>query len=150
MEERRGPIKITVNGIQCETGAPGQPMGTCQYCGTGIAICCEIESADGRRFVVGSTCVEKTHNAKMIGGVKAANRERLAAKRRTKAATIVAEALVKLAATPALRAKLAAEPHPLTWRADKGETALDSVLWSLVDCWGDSARSQAAKAVLAM
>jgi hypothetical protein len=40
-------------------GAPGQPMGTCDYCGQGIAICVQVKSADGRRFVVGCDCAKK-------------------------------------------------------------------------------------------
>lgn len=58
--EDRGPHRSEVNGVECWVGAPGQPMGTCQYCGQGIAICCRIESADGKSFIVGSDCVLKT------------------------------------------------------------------------------------------
>jgi hypothetical protein len=41
-------------------GATPQPAGTCDYCGTGIKICCHIQSADGKEFIVGSDCVAKT------------------------------------------------------------------------------------------
>ena len=34
VEERRGPIQISATLF---VGAPGQPMGSCQLCGTGIA-----------------------------------------------------------------------------------------------------------------
>ena len=54
--ESRGPIKRPDGS---EIGAPGQPMGCCQYCGQGIAICCTIKSSDGKRFTVGSDCVAK-------------------------------------------------------------------------------------------
>lgn len=53
----RGP-KNMGNGYT--VGSPGQPMGTCDYCGTGIANCCRIQSSDGKVFVVGTDCVEKT------------------------------------------------------------------------------------------
>lgn len=69
--ESRGPIITHVNGVECHVGAPGQPMGTCAYCGQGIAICCQILSADGRRFIVGYDCVRKTGDA---GLKKAINR----------------------------------------------------------------------------
>lgn len=38
-------------------GAPAQPAGTCDYCGTGIRYCFHIRSNDGKNFVVGSDCV---------------------------------------------------------------------------------------------
>ena len=43
----------------------GQPAGTCQYCGNGIAICCRIRSSDGKEFTVGSDCVNKTGDSGM-------------------------------------------------------------------------------------
>lgn len=57
---KRGPIQLG-NGLS--VGAPNQPMGSCDYCGTGIAECFEILSADGKRFVVGCDCVRKTGDA---------------------------------------------------------------------------------------
>ena len=56
--EKSGPIKYP-NGM--EVGAPGQPMGTCEFCGNGIKYCCQIVSHDGRHFEVGCDCVEKLH-----------------------------------------------------------------------------------------
>lgn len=61
--EDRGPHRHVVDGVELTVGSPGQPMGTCDYCGQGIAICCRIESADGKSFVVGSDCVLKTTKA---------------------------------------------------------------------------------------
>lgn len=60
VSEQRGPIKRTINGIEVEVGSAGQPMGTCAFCGTGIAECHSIKSADGKTFIVGSDCVLKT------------------------------------------------------------------------------------------
>lgn len=56
--EDRGPHYLA-DGSQI--GAPGQPMGSCDYCGQGIAHCFQIQSADGKTFVVGSDCVAKTN-----------------------------------------------------------------------------------------
>jgi hypothetical protein len=58
-ERRVGPIKLG-DGMT-EIGSPGQPMGTCEHCGTGIADCFFIKSADGKIFYVGSDCVEKLY-----------------------------------------------------------------------------------------
>lgn len=56
--EDRGPHYLPCGSM---VGAPGQPMGTCQYCGNGIANCFRIRSADGKEFIVGSDCVAKTN-----------------------------------------------------------------------------------------
>lgn len=50
-------------GNGCTVGAPGQPMGTCDFCGTGILYCFHILSSDGKRFIVGCDCVAKTGDA---------------------------------------------------------------------------------------
>ena len=60
-ERRVGPERFVKNGVEMMAGAPGQPMGSCDFCGTGISICITVESADGKRFVVGSECVLRTH-----------------------------------------------------------------------------------------
>lgn len=54
------------------SAAPGhsQPGGMCDYCGTGIMYEYRIVSADGRKFVVGSDCVDKV-DAKLSRQVKA-------------------------------------------------------------------------------
>lgn len=62
--EDRGPKTIcTKDGVTHQVGSPGQAMGTCDYCGTGIAYICVIKSADGKEFKVGTDCVEKTDPA---------------------------------------------------------------------------------------
>ena len=67
MERRVGPIRIASEfGTTTEIGSPGQPMGVCDYCGTGIAYCCSIKSSDGKVFVVGTTCVNKTEDTRLI------------------------------------------------------------------------------------
>jgi len=100
--ELRGPITYTdpKTGVEVQVGSPGQPMGTCAYCGTGIAYCCTIQSADGRTFVVGTDCVERTHSAdgrrapiteQSRAAVRELIRERNAATAAAKAATRAAE-----------------------------------------------------------
>lgn len=57
----------------------------CEHCGTGIMHHCIIKSADHKIFSVGSDCVAKTHDSKLISQVKARKnkvaRERAAEKR---------------------------------------------------------------------
>lgn len=56
-ERKVGPIMVGMSQV----GAPGQPMGSCQHCGTGIADCFWVESADGKTFYVGSDCILKLY-----------------------------------------------------------------------------------------
>jgi hypothetical protein len=64
MEHKVGPVTLS-DGIT-QVGAPGQPMGTCNYCLPGIANCYNIRSSDGKEFVVGCDCVEKLYKSSNI------------------------------------------------------------------------------------
>lgn len=55
-------------GIAIET----KPGGTCAYCGQYILNMYNVRSADGRVFHVGSDCIEKTGDRKLIDRAKAA------------------------------------------------------------------------------
>lgn len=64
VERRVGPIRqYDANGepTGLECGAPGQPMGTCDACGMGIADCYLIRSADRKNFIVGCDCAMKVY-----------------------------------------------------------------------------------------
>jgi len=131
--ERRGPEKILDkdgkwHGLEC--GAPGQPMGTCAYCGQGIAICCEIVSSDGKRFVVGSDCVEKTGDAGLRKVKTDVAKFKAAASKAREEERIVAFHR-RLQNDGPLGELLNSKPHPQKWRAEQGETLLDSVVWFL-------------------
>lgn len=61
-----GPFKVVgfeIMKFQACQGAPVQPGTSCDYCGTGIMNVYFIQSADGRKFKVGSDCVAKTGDA---------------------------------------------------------------------------------------
>ena len=121
--EDRGPhVTILEGGIRREVGAPGQPMGTCAFCGRGIAICCTIESADGKRSTIGSECIKKYGDAGLQTRV---NRARKDFDRARKEATAwkSREALAVLIANNA--ALLASHPHPYIG----GKTWLDYATW---------------------
>lgn len=128
---RVGPIKTVdpKSGLIMECGAPGQPMGCCDYCGQGIAECCEIVGADGKRFIVGNMCVTKTNrkNSPLAKRV----RSEVSRRSRERRAEAVRAELDTLLADSVTREALAAVPHPQEWRAEKGETLLDSVEWML-------------------
>jgi hypothetical protein len=101
-----GPKVISNQGVVTTMiGSPGQAMGVCAHCGTGIADCFQIKSADGKTFVVGSSCVEKTGDAGLIKSyknspeVRAFNKEKrdlLASKKQAELAEIIAANKEKL------------------------------------------------------
>lgn len=65
---KEGPISWEQDGVTFSSGSPGQPMGTCDHCGTPIKDCFEVQSADGKRSIVGSSCISKLHRADNING----------------------------------------------------------------------------------
>ena len=126
-EEKRGPIDMG-NGLT--VGAPGQPMGTCDFCGTGIVDCFRIASSDGKTFVVGSVCVHKTGDAGLIKRDQTEiNRKRTAQRHAREAEKIVA--LKAKLADPVIRESLSDAPHPLWFRQAKGDTLLDWAEWMI-------------------
>lgn len=141
-EERRGPILLnSEGGVETWAGSPGQPMGTCAHCGTGIAVCCTIQSADGKQFVVGNVCVAKTGDKGLINVTRKAINARLADARRAKAQARfvwIKENLER--ARPALE-KL---PHPGGF---SGKTAYDWAVWMAKNA-GDAGRKDVEKKML--
>lgn len=101
-----------------EIGAPGQPMGTCQYCSTGIKDAYFLRSADGREFYVGSSCIEKAGDKglmKIVSQRERAKRQAKATERRKKdqeQALAIRTELAAILEDPAIRAALSAKPHP--------------------------------------
>lgn len=80
-----GRAPFTLEGYSCEVGpkrladgvtvgAPGQPMGTCDYCGRGIAHVFKIRSSDGKESGVGCDCVLKIEREdnQLVSAVKKA------------------------------------------------------------------------------
>lgn len=113
-------------------------MRGCAHCGTGIAVHCLIESRDGKRFVVGSTCVSKTSMAvdtslaldvrKALAELKYQEREAKAAPIREARAARVRAARQELEGDADL---FSAEPHPNAYFARQGLKLRDWMLWQL-------------------
>jgi hypothetical protein len=104
---------FTKNVYTSHPGAPEQPGGSCDYCGTGIMLEFHIVSKDGRRFKVGSDCVCKTGDVGLrkemtsLPEVRAARRAAVAAQ-----AEKDFETLKEILADEAFCAVLAGAPHP--------------------------------------
>jgi hypothetical protein len=116
---RVGPIRIAqADGTTLEIGAPGQPMGSCAYCGQGIAECFECASFDGRRFIVGCDCIARVEGDERAplrsmadAAVRKARNARAKTRRAAKSTTEQGE-LDALLGDDANRARLAALPGP--------------------------------------
>ena len=126
IERRVGPILL---GGGVTVGAPGQPMGSCQFCGTGIAECCHIEDADGKTFIVGNVCVGKTGDHGLVNDVKRAVRRSQMERRHAQQDAVIGAGRKILEADAELRAQFASEPHPIDWAAKEGKTRLEWVEW---------------------
>lgn len=150
VEVRRGPMPILdANGrpTGAMAGSPGQPMGTCSYCGQGIAECCFIKSADGNVFMVGNVCVGKTRDKRLSTETERAVRK-MRKESKTAALKVRVEATWKaLDESPELREKIAASgPHPNPFFAERGATMLDYVAF-LLEKGGEAGRAKACKMV---
>lgn len=124
METRVGPIKFIENGVEVQAGAPGQPMGTCEYCGMGIAVCCSIRSSDGKHFIVGSTCVEKTSKE-----LTRAMKPELKKHKKAVAQERVAKAKAVFENEAGVQVELAKSPHSNVYMKARGLTAKDEAEW---------------------
>lgn len=125
-EIKRGPIKLADGS---EVGAPGQPMGTCCYCGTGIANCFNVRSSDGRAFYVGSDCIAKVGDAGLMKAVKRIVSDAAKARKRereAKAEDAAKEVCENLLATFGEEFKRV--PHP---RGFAGLSLFDYAEWML-------------------
>lgn len=91
-------------------GAPIQPGATCDYCGTAICFVFLIDSADHRRFKVGSDCVAKTGDRGLKKAVDQEVRERERQDRHQRDQARIENA--RQALTEPVRERLAAKPHP--------------------------------------
>lgn len=92
-------------------GAPIQPGGSCDYCGTAIMDAFYFRSADGREFKVGSDCVYKAGDRGMVDLIKKAAAKIQTERRHAREAEQI-EAIRAQMANPAVRGALAAQPHP--------------------------------------
>lgn len=123
-----GPPEKRGAQSQCTEMAPAQPGGVCAHCGTGIMDCCLIRGADGRTFVVGTTCVNKTGDAGLIQAYKSTPefRAHQADLRREKDARVQIE-WADFISRPEVRASLGAIPLPPRWDGAPSRTLLESL-----------------------
>jgi hypothetical protein len=126
-----GPIRTQIGpGIWSEVGYPGQPMGTCDYCGTGIAMCFHIRSSDGKSFIVGSDCVAKVGDVGLKRMIKSSEGYRKHMREiREKRGSVNRDLLREI--VKAHGDRLATMPHPYKYMADQGRTFLSYLEWMI-------------------
>lgn len=111
-----GPITMK-DGSQL--GAPGQPMGTCHFCSTGLKNAFMLRSADNKEFYVGCECIRKSGDKGLLRVVSIEEKKKRQAKaevRRQKEyekALEMRDEVMGLLASSDVQAKLGAKPHPV-------------------------------------
>jgi hypothetical protein len=117
-----------------------KPGGSCAYCGNYIVNMYNVLSSDGRKFHVGSECVNKTNDAKLIDGARKDKNAMLTKRRQTKAKTSKADAQ-SWYDSPAIVAWLVSQAHPSAFYAGQGKTLRDYYDFILRAC-GDAKYAQ--------
>jgi hypothetical protein len=116
-----GPIDL---GNGHTVGGFGQPMGSCQYCSTGIAYLFWLKSADGRKFYVGSDCIFKSGDAGLRHIIEpiVLKHQKEVRENREHVLTMTFEEYLKQ--HPTFFAD-DTRPHPNSWYAKQGRTMGD-------------------------
>lgn len=115
--------------------------GSCDHCGTAIFNVFFFEGANGKRFKVGADCAEKAEEeiegklpTRSLAAARLAAKEARNAKARERAAAKRKSTAARAAELLAERGELArAQPHPLAWRAERGDTLADWCAWMLAN-----------------
>lgn len=150
-----GPKVIShEGGVTFSVGAPGQPMGSCAYCGQGIAEVHRIRSADGKEFTVGCDCVRRVNEpgSRVLTDAERAHRDlanKIARARARVKARISKTQVSDLLADPRIRGLLEAQHSAYAWKAEQGGTALDDAEW-VASHAGHSGRVKLIKQIDAM
>lgn len=140
-EHKIGPLVIKEEGgVTFTVGSPGQPMGSCAYCGQGIAECCWIRSADGKEFVVGNVCVGKTGDSVLVRQTESAVKKH---RREAKLQREKERILNARQSLPSVADELSALPHPFGF---EGKTRL-SYIEFLLSNGGHSGQFKAARLI---
>ena len=140
-------IGVEEKTYQAHPTAPIQPGGICAYCGTPLIECCLIQDTEGKIFIVGSTCVNKTGDRGLINFVKReVNRKRKAVRLERESQRIV-NAKNQWKVNQAVRSLLSRERHPNDYIANtQGKTLADYVDY-LFQYGGHSGQFRVAKLI---
>jgi hypothetical protein len=135
----KGAGREIFQAIPGDPSCPIQPGTSCDYCGQGIMDVFHLASADGRRFKVGSDCINRAGDRGLKRAIAPAIRKAQHARDDARVAKAAAE-------LDGVREALRAQPHPYLFMAAKGSTLLDFVEWNLGHA-GRSGKVKAARAI---
>lgn len=119
-------------------GAPVQPGGSCDYCGTGIRYMVHVLSADNNRFKIGMDCAQKLYkesNTKIpredsvARAIREHKNELARASRERRELELIRRLSAELASIPNWIEALKAIPHSAPYWAAQGETAWTQLNW---------------------
>jgi len=144
--ERRGPIVYERGGVTVTIGSPGQPMGSCHYCGQGIAEIWAVRASNGNEFEVGCDCIRRASAAAKDLGDNTLDRERRRIQREQRHARDDARIAAAQERLASARDAVAAHPHPTEYRAQQGATLADWCDWMFAR-GGRAGKIRAARAV---
>lgn len=138
---------MTQNLFRC--GDTVKPGGSCDYCATGITFECWVESADGKRFKVGSDCINKVGDAGLYRAFKTSKEHREHQRKlRVAKATEIHDKLKFYVAE--YRDKLAGMAHPMGYSdrtTHRPLSALDYANWMLANA-GAAGRASAYRLIV--
>ncbi len=131
----KAPFRVVgfeVKKFQACQGAPIQAGASCDFCATSIMNVYWVKGSglNDNRFKVGCDCVEKTGDRGLIRRAKNASSEHKAAASRAAKESRV-KRLYTLLTMDAVVEALEGDPHPMSWRADEGDTRVDWATWML-------------------
>jgi hypothetical protein len=147
-----GMVRVTIHeGPMAGVDMLTKPGGSCDLCGTYITFFCWVRDADGKRFKVGSTCLEKYLGKREDDPTHVLTKaKRAIAKHRTALRNAAADrriaAAIELMSQADVETALRAEPHPSSWRAEQGDTRLEWCQWMLTNA-GRAGKTKVARFV---
>lgn len=123
-------------------GAPIQPGGCCEYCGTGIIWRFYLRAADGREFYVGGDCILRAGDAGLQRAIAVDVRKHEREVKDAREQKVIAAFDAHLDAHPEFwEARGAGRPHPSSYYAGRGKTFADYLQF----CWASSGQAGRAK-----
>jgi hypothetical protein len=148
-EKRIGPLALP-SGVSI--GGFGQPLGCCQFCATGIIYLFWLESADKKKFYVGSDCILKSGDKGLESIIAPILAEHQREVREARETYLVQKWERTLAEAPddGLWNKAYPGPHPYFYHARSGRTAGDFWRYKYQRSHGSTKASIARKALVAL
>ena len=118
-------------------------LGCCAHCGTAIRHVYVIRCGDGSRWGVGCDCIMKLNQSpELVDAVKKAKRKADRERRHQREQERIEEGTAWISDNQAALERL---PHPIEWRAKKGETMADGLAWILQNA-GNAGKLKAIRA----